>query len=112
MITHAKAGAGGVTPGDTAGFPVTLSLKGSYLLQSNLNPPAGKDGIQIKSHDVTIDFNGFAMDGVHQARTGIRGNGAAADRFNTVTIRNGIIIGFKEREYLGPTSGPSKTCAF
>ena len=80
VITQAKAIAGGVTPGDAAGFPVTLSRKGSYRLQSNLNPPAGKDGIQIKSHDLTIDFNGFVMDGVQLARTGIRGNGAAAER--------------------------------
>ena len=95
VITQAKAIAGGVTPGDAAGFPVTLSLKGSYLLESNLNPPAGVDGIQIKSHDVTIDFNGFVLNGAQQARIGIRGNGAAVDVFNTVTIRNGNIVAFQ-----------------
>src|SRR5262245_6979065 len=32
LITQAKANAGGITPADTAGFPVTLSAPGSYRL--------------------------------------------------------------------------------
>jgi hypothetical protein len=67
-ITQAKANAGNVTPGDAPGFPVTLSLPGSYILASNLQPPANKAGIPT---------------------TGIYG----AD-FNSVTIRNGTITGF------------------
>src|SRR5215208_2216353 len=47
VITQAKALAGNVTPGDTPGFPVTLSRAGSYILGSNLQASAGKAGITI-----------------------------------------------------------------
>jgi parallel beta-helix repeat protein len=88
-ITQAKANAGNVTPGDAPGFPVTLSLPGSYILASNLQPPANKAGIRIASGRVTIDFNGFQLNGAGVATTGIFG----VD-FNSVTIRNGTITGF------------------
>jgi hypothetical protein len=35
-ITQAKALNGSVAPGDTAGFPVTISVPGSYRLMGNL----------------------------------------------------------------------------
>jgi hypothetical protein len=60
-ITQAKAEAGNVTPGDGAGFPVTLSKPGSYKLMSNLVVPAGLDGIAIASDNVQIDLNGFSI---------------------------------------------------
>ena len=40
-INQARALAGGVTPGDTAGFPVSLNDSGSYRLTSDLVPPPG-----------------------------------------------------------------------
>jgi len=89
LITQAKANAGNVTPGDAAGFPVTLSLPGAYQLASNLQPPANKAGIRITSHRVTIDLNGFQLNGAGVATTGIYG-----DTFESATIRNGTIIGF------------------
>jgi hypothetical protein len=89
LITQAKANAGNVTPGDAAGFPVTLSQPGSYVLASNLQPPAGKAGIRIASNDVDIDMNGFRLNGAAVATTGIFG----VD-FNSVTIRNGTIFDF------------------
>ena len=39
LITQANAQAGNVTPGDLAGFPVTISRSGSYKLASNLTIP-------------------------------------------------------------------------
>ena len=89
LITQEKAIAGNVTPGDTPGFPVTLSLPGSYILASNLQPPAGKAGIKIASNEIAIDLNGFRLNGASVATTGI--NGAA---FESITIRNGTITGF------------------
>jgi hypothetical protein len=89
VITQTKANAGNVTPGDAPGFPVTLSLAGSYVLASNLQPPAGKSGINIASDDVTIDLSGFRLRAAAGAATGIYG--AAFER---VRIRNGTIIGF------------------
>jgi hypothetical protein len=89
LITQAKANAGNVTPGDAAGFPVTLSLPGSYLLAGNLQAPAGKAGIRIASNDVDIDMNDFRLRGAGVATTGIFG----VD-FDNATIRNGTITGF------------------
>ena len=49
VITQAKALAGNVTPGDAAGFPVTLSQPGAYILGSNLTVTGGKHGIQVNA---------------------------------------------------------------
>jgi hypothetical protein len=89
VITQAKANAGNVTPGDAPGFPVTLSRPVSYILASNLQPPAGKAGIEIGSNRVTIDLNGFQLNGAAGATTGIYGAG-----FDSATIRNGTVTGF------------------
>ncbi len=61
-INQARALNGGVTPGDTPGFPVTISVAGSYRLTSNLTlPDANTDGIDITADNVSIDLNGFAV---------------------------------------------------
>jgi len=64
-INQARALAGGVTPGDTPGYPVTLSQSGSYRLTGNLTL-TDKDmtGIEITANDVTVDLNGFGIFGV------------------------------------------------
>lgn len=62
-IDQGKALAGGVTPGDTAGFPVTISQPGSYKLMSNLTVPANTKGIVITADNVTLDLNGFTLAG-------------------------------------------------
>jgi hypothetical protein len=95
VITQAKANAGNVTPGDTQGYPVTISQPGSYKLGSNLAVPAGKDGIVINNFDVTINFNGFRMHVSGAALNGIVGN------FDTTTIKNGVIAGFTGNAILG-----------
>ena len=62
LIDHAKALAGGVTPGDAPGYPVTISQPGSYRLSSNLTVPnANTTAIEISADDVTVDLNGFAI---------------------------------------------------
>ncbi len=60
-IDQNKALAGGITPGDTAGFPITISQPGSYKLTSNLIVPAGTIGINIAAEGVTLDLNGFSV---------------------------------------------------
>jgi hypothetical protein len=60
-LSHDAALAGGVTPGDTAGYPVTISVAGSYVLTSDLTVPANTSGIQVTAPDVSIDLNGFAL---------------------------------------------------
>lgn len=62
-IDQNKALAGSVTPGDAPGFPITLSVPGSYKLTGNLVVPGGLDGIEITSDNVTLDLNGFRIAG-------------------------------------------------
>jgi hypothetical protein len=62
-IDQKKALAGSVTPGDAAGFPVTLSVPGSYKLTGNLIVPAGLSGVEITASGVTLDLNGFNVSG-------------------------------------------------
>jgi hypothetical protein len=85
-INQARALAGGVTPGDTAGFPVTISVSGSYRLTGNLDavgtdPPAG--GIFVNTGNVTVDLNGFTVSNVTQ--------GVSTTVVDNVTVRNGTI---------------------
>jgi hypothetical protein len=101
-ITQARAMAGGVTPGDAPGFPVTISQPGSYVLSGILTVPnAGTDGIVIAASHVTIDLNGFAILGPTDCSGGLSpcagagtGHGITTptDQFN-ITIRNGTIQG-------------------
>jgi len=88
-INQARAQAGGVTPGDLPGLPVTLSLSGSYRLTSGLS---GGSGIEITSgvDDVTIDLGGFTIDGAGATGSGI----AALGSDEGVTVRNGIVRDF------------------
>ena len=73
-INQVRARAGGVTPGDTPLFPVTISLPGSYRLTSNLDVtdasarPGGTlaentTAILVTADNVTIDLNGFTIKG-------------------------------------------------
>lgn len=98
-IDQDKAIAGGVTPGDVPGFPITLTQPGRYVLTSNLYPPPDTGGIEIKNHDITIDFNGFRLHGHGEATYGIR-MPDFSNPWNTATIMNGVIAGFKEEAIL------------
>jgi hypothetical protein len=61
-INQAKAMAGGVTPGDAPGFPVTIDTSGSYRLTSNLTLPDTATGaIEISTDNVDLDLNGFTI---------------------------------------------------
>ncbi len=63
-INQVTALAGGVTPGDTAGFPVTISTPGSYRLTGNLSvTDPSRGGIVISSAGVTLDLGGFEIAG-------------------------------------------------
>lgn len=63
-IDQARAEAGGVTPGDALGFPVTISRPGSYRLMSNLTvTDPNVTAIEIIGNDVTLDLNGFSING-------------------------------------------------
>jgi hypothetical protein len=69
-INQVRAEAGGVTPGDEPGFPVTLSEPGSYRLTGNLdvrntenpeNTTAIDVPLAVSAFGVSIDLGGFAI---------------------------------------------------
>ncbi len=64
LIDQKAALAGGVSPDDTRGFPVTLSQPGVYKLTSNITvPDVTTTAFQITGPDVTLDLNGFSIIG-------------------------------------------------
>lgn len=66
-INHARALAGGVTPGDTPGYPVTLNQSGSYRLTSNLTQDHPDNRvIEVLTDNATLDLNGFAIAGTNE----------------------------------------------
>jgi hypothetical protein len=89
LITQGKALNGGVTPGDAAGFPISISRTGSYKLATELMPRPNTSAIVVDANDVTIDLNGFRMNGAGAAWYGVIGKRGG------LTVRNGTIRGFK-----------------
>jgi hypothetical protein len=81
--------AGNISPGDAPGYPATLSKTGSYRLDGNLIPGAGKNGIEITGDFVSLDMAGFTLHGRNMATYGITGKGKGT------RIENGSISGFK-----------------
>jgi len=114
LITQAKALAGNVTPGDAPGFPVTISQPGKYKLAGNLTVPEGAHGIQITSDYVTLDLNGFTLQGPVTC-TGLASDlQCAVSNFSAIHthtypigmhIRNGTIRGFGYGLYTVGRSG-------
>ena len=64
LINQNVALAGNVTPGDAPGFPVLITVAGSYKLSGNLTvPDADTVAIETNVDGVTIDLNGFSIIG-------------------------------------------------
>lgn len=106
-IDHKKALAGNVTPGDTAGYPITLSVPGHYKLMSNLMVPNGMTGVKIMADGVTLDLNGFAVISGRNctanyatyvttcsADGGQIGIDGSTNSNHIFTVRNGMVSGF------------------
>jgi hypothetical protein len=103
-INHSKALSGSASPGDSAGYPVTISQPGHYKLTGNLVVPAGVIGVEITAKGVTLDLNGFSIagpvtctqdpgtrvvtcDAASASHHGVRGG-------EDVQVRNGEVRGF------------------
>lgn len=88
----------GCFEGDTAGYPVTITERGSYKLTSNLFPPdIHTSAIEINENDVTLDLAGFVIlfpgngclssgNCPQGAGSGINGDGS-----RRTTVSNGLI---------------------
>jgi len=68
----------------------TISVPGSYYLTTNLTGTSGYYGITISSGNVTLDLNGFLLQGVPGSIDGVYVNGS----FTNITVRNGSISGW------------------
>lgn len=107
-IDQNRAMAGGITPGDTPGFPISITQPGSYKLMSNLTVPANTNGIEISVDNVTIDLNGFTLSGPVNCSGsggaqmvcdvasgyGITYGAPAGNSKRGWTVRNGTVTGF------------------
>ena len=99
-INQARAMAGGITPDDFGGFPVTISASGSFRLTSDLTVAANFGAIYVTASDVTIDLNGFTIYG---------GGGSIADGISipgvqNIEIKNGTIRGFSRNSIFSTTT--------
>ncbi len=92
----------------TNGFPYQITQPGSYQLTGNLVVPAGVDGIDIQSNNVTLDLNGFVISGPGTCTgAGTTLSCAGPDlglginsRSVNVTVRNGSVVGFHNGVFL------------
>lgn len=92
LIDQNNAIAGGVTPGDTAGYPISINQPGSYRLSGNLTVPTGANGIEVNVDGVNIDLNGFSIIG-----PGVYPNGSFAGISSVnqrIAVTNGQVVGF------------------
>lgn len=68
----------------------SITQPGSYYLTANLVGGAAISGIEIKTNNVTIDLNGFALIGAG----GIRGICVNGTGFQRIAVRNGRVTGY------------------
>lgn len=108
-INQALAMQGGITPNDFPGFPVTISVPGSYRLTGNLSvADATIDAIEITANSVSLDLNGFEIVGPVNCTLGSGGfvtscntSGGGANGVvvtgGRASVRNGTVRGFAGR---------------
>jgi parallel beta-helix repeat protein len=70
--------------------PFTISQPGSYYLTTNIVGVSGSNGISISANNVTLDLNGFALQGVSGSEVGIDIPLAQTN----ITVRNGSLSGW------------------
>jgi hypothetical protein len=71
-------------------LPYTISSPGSYILNADLtcsSCTSGQDGITIAASQVTIDLNGFEINGVPGSGSGIKVSGSRGN----IQVKNGTV---------------------
>ena len=61
-------------PGDLSNLFV-IEKSGSYYLTGNITGVSGKSGIHVSANRVTLDLNGFALEGMEGSSYGIHSTG-------------------------------------
>lgn len=77
------------TPGDADSL-FRITQPGSYYLTSNITGVANKRGIEIAVGSVTIDLNGFEMQGIASSLEAV----ATVASRNNITVKNGVVAGW------------------
>lgn len=77
------------TPGNQSAM-YRITQPGSYYLTGPIDGVAGKAGIQILADDVTLDLNGFTVNGNGSGTSGI----AAGTNVSRIEVRNGTVRGW------------------
>ncbi len=95
-INEARVQAGNITPGDTPGYPVTITRPGSYRLTGDLSHALvpGESAIDVLTNGATIDLNGFTIFGPGCSAAAIsqgQCTGAAISGGGQMTVLNGQI---------------------
>lgn len=89
------------TPGDAANLH-RITRPGSYYLTGNISPTAsGQSAISIETNDVTIDLNGFTIDG---SAAGAASGFVFTNSFRNLVVRNGAIANFSGYAFIGNVS--------
>jgi hypothetical protein len=103
----------GCFPGDTGGFPVTITASGSYQLTSNIiSGSTTLNIIEVNANNVTIDLNGFSIIGPKTCtgagstlscnNSGMTAKGIVGPNLNyNTTVKNGTVEGFSTGIDLG-----------
>lgn len=113
LINQASAMAGGITPGDAPGFPVTISRSGNYRLSGDISVAGTDNAFEITSPYVAIDLNRFKIQGPVTCSTpvitmscvgGIPSQTGVDSQFGNISIFNGSIRGFGNGVQLGRSS--------
>ncbi len=79
---------------EIASVPLIISVQGVYCLKKNLATSlASGSMIDIRTNNVTIDFNGFKLGG-QAAGVNTTAYGVSAQDRRNITLRNGSILGF------------------
>ena len=79
------------TPGDSANLFI-ITNPGSYYLTTNIVGVSGKNGIGISGNNITLDLNGFVLQGTAGSLDGI--NFPYTTTNSNIEVRNGIITGW------------------
>ncbi len=101
----------GCFPGDTAGFPITITNSGSYKLTSNIvSTSTTVNVIEISADNVTLDLNGFSIIGPRTCtgdnvslvctNSGMTASGVYVNGFKNIIVKNGTTQGFDTGVYL------------
>lgn len=79
-----------------ASVPYTITTAGIYCLTKDLKPQDNYyiNAIDIQADNVTLDLNGYLLQGSRAACHPVKSAGIYADNRKNITIRNGTIRGF------------------